>query len=148
MAVAIILGVNAKAYRNTATFGSPTWNEVDNVSNLQIAIATIKAKGRRRTSGMFAQYAITELDVTVSGMSVYDTADADVTAMQAAAVAGTEIDMIFLSGVNTSGAHQGPRISAAFTKWNRNDSEEEFLKIDWEACSGMTNITSWFTGTA
>jgi putative N-acetylmannosamine-6-phosphate epimerase len=146
MAVTVILGVNAKAYHNTGTFGIPVWDEVDNVSNLQISIATIKAKGRRRTSGMYAQYAVTELDVTATWSMVWDTADTDFTAIRTCAVAGTEKDMVFLSGSVLSGTHQGPRISAAFTKYNRNDSEEDFLKMDVEACSGMLNVTSWFTG--
>lgn len=144
----IKLGKDAKAYRNTGTFGTPTWNEVDGASKLAWTGRADKAEGTRRASGFFKQYGRTLIDLVVGWEMFYDLTDDDLTTIETAWAAGTEIDMIFLSGVVTSGANVGPRISACFTDYSRNEDEHGLQTVTIEASPGLTNLPSLFTGTA
>ncbi len=146
--MAFVLGKDMKAYRNTGAFATPVWDEVGNFANGKTGISIDMFDARRRASGVFKQHAATGLDFTVSWRMLWDLADADFAAVLAAAIALTEIDMLFLSGVNTSGANQGPRMSAAFSKFDRDEDEDALANVDVEAKPGIAYVPLWFTGTA
>lgn len=144
--MAYILGMNFKAFRNTGTFGSPTWDEVPNFANGRMTGAVDMFDARRRASGFFKQWAATGLDLGMAWRMLWDLADTDFTTILAAWHGGTEIDMIFLSGSSASGAHQGPRMSATFAKCDRGEDEDELAYAEIECKPGIGFVPSWFTG--
>lgn len=146
--MAFITGVTPKAYRNTATFGAPTWNEVDNVSKMKVGMKRDKSEGSRRTGGGMKQYMGTLLDISPTWEMLWDTGDADLAALLTAFTGNTEIDMIFLDGSQASGSHQGPRISAGFEDFSRDEDENGIVRASVSAFPGIVNVPLWFTGAA
>lgn len=146
--MAFVLGKDAVAARNTGTFGSPTWTALSNVSKMKSGVTMDLFNARRRASGAFNQEAVTGITFAITWRMLWDLADTGFAAILAAAMALTEIDMIFLSGTSASGAHQGPRISAAFSKFDRDEDEAGLLVVDVEARAGIGFVPSWFTGTS
>lgn len=88
-----ILGKNCKLYRNTGTWGSPTWVEVENVKDLTLNLAYQEADVSTRAGGGVSRAEPTLLDVSLEFDQVRDTDDADQTAILTAFFAGTLIDM-------------------------------------------------------
>jgi hypothetical protein len=144
--MAFVLGKDSKAYRNTGTFGTPVWTEIPEVADLKDSSQAHKTAGRRRASGIFAQYAITEIDVAISFGIFWDLASTNFVALRTAFYAGTEQDMVILDGSITSGAHQGLRLSAAFTKFEDDQGLQSFDKVEVEIVPGMTFVPLTFTG--
>lgn len=144
--MAFVLGRDYKAYYNAGTFGSPTWTEVSNFRKGKLSLAGTTANARRRASGVWGQKAVTAIDITVSWQSLWDLSDTAFMALLQAAYGGTEKDMIFLDGAQTSGSHQGIRMSAAFSKFDRDEDEDGISFIDFEAVGGYGFVPSWFTG--
>lgn len=146
--MAFVLGKDAKLYRNTGTYGSPTWDEVPNASKVKIGLSATKFNARRRASGAFHQEAVTGIQISASWRMLFDLADTDFTAIQTAFTTLAELDMIVLSGSSASGANVGPRISAAFDKFDRDEDEDGLLVVDVGAVAGVGFVPAWFTGTS
>jgi hypothetical protein len=143
-----VLGKDFIAARNTGTFGSPTWSTVSNVSGLKSNMQADKSPATRRASGFFKQYARTLIDLMFAWRMLWDLADTSFAALLAAFTGGTEIDMIFLDGSPASGSHQGPRVSAGVTKFDRDEDEDGIAFVDVEVCPGVVFVPLWFTGAA
>lgn len=146
--MAYVLGSGAKSYRNTGTYNSPTWNENDTVRGLAVSMSGDKFSARRRASGLYHQYAITGIDLSVSWQHIWDLSDQDMMAFHAAFLAGTELDLIFMDGSVASGARQGLRMLACFNKFDQGQGEDALLTADIEVCPGITQLPTWFTGTS
>lgn len=144
--MAYVLGSAAKMYRNTGSYGVPTWNECDQVRGLAVSMSGDKFDARRRVSALYHQYAITGLDISVSWQQLWDLSDADMMVFHAAFLAGTEVDTIFLDGSVSSGTHQGLRIHSVFSKFDQGQGEDALLTADCEVCPGVTQLPTWFTG--
>jgi hypothetical protein len=148
MADKFVLGANCKAYQNTGSFGSPVWGECTQIVNVKTPIKNETPEGSRRASGGYRQYMVTMTDFSLTFNMVWNTGETVFAAILAATYNKTEIDMIFLDGANTSGAHQGPRISAAFADFDRTEDLAGIAMADVTAKPGMTFVPVWFTGTA
>lgn len=146
--MATVLGMNCKTYYNTGTFGSPTWVEITNISKMKLTMAGETFDARTRAAGMFHQWACTGIDLTPSWEMNWNLADTAFTALKTAFFAGAEKDMIFLDGSQSSGSHEGPRISAVFTKFDRDEDEANMVRVSLEAKPGTGFLPLWFTGAA
>lgn len=144
--MAFATGITPKTYRNTGTFGTPVWDEVDNVSKMKIGMKRDKSEGSRRTGAGMKQYMGTLLEFNPTWEMLWDLADTDMTTIRGAFTGNTEIDMIFLDGSSASGAHQGPRISAAFEDFSRDEDENGIVRVSVSACPGIGFVPTWFTG--
>ena len=120
----IKMGFEAKLYRNTGSYESPVWNEVENVKDL--------------TSGGDAE----EVDVTtVAGLKdasvefdmVWDTEDADFSAFQDAFFATTPaekcIEVAVMDGDIAVAGSEGLRATMAVTNFSRNEALGEALAV-------------------
>jgi hypothetical protein len=141
-----VLGKDHVAARNAGTFGSPTWTTVGNISALKDNMTADKAPATRRASGWFKQYARTLIDLSFTWRMLWDLADTSFAAFLSAFTGGTEIDMVILDGSPASGSHQGPRISAIVTKFDKDENEDGIGVVDVEVCPGITFVPLWFTG--
>lgn len=146
--MAAVLGKDFKAYYNSASFATPTWVELTKISGLKTNMDIQQVSARTRASGAYMQSAATGLDFSISWKMLWDTSDTGFMALHAAAIALAEKDMIFLDGAQTSGAHQGPRISASFGKFSRDEDENNISFVDIECKGGFTFTPVWFVGTA
>jgi hypothetical protein len=124
------LGIDAKAYRNTATYGSPTWVEItafrDLVLNTQWDTVEAPSRGSRVKT-----MAKTIVDVSASGAVKVSDTDAGFIALWEALVGGTaNIDVLILNGGNTSNGARGFRFDALVTQGNEDQGIGNALYLD------------------
>ncbi len=148
MADKFVRGVDGVTYYSTGTFGSPVWVSVPQIVNVETGGDAETADGSRRAGGGMKQFMATLLDYSTTFNMIWNLGDAAFAALLVAFNARSELDMIFLDGLQTSGSHQGPRISATFAKFKRKEDLNGIMQADCEAKPGMTNIPVWFTGAA
>lgn len=148
MADKFVLGKDCTAYQNTGSFGAPTWVLQSQIVDVTTPIDNELAEGSRRAGGGFRQWASTLTDFPINFKMIWNLGDTGFASMLAAAYNKTEIDMIFLDGLQTSGSHQGPRISATFDKFERKEDLNGIAQADVQVKPGMVNLPAWFTGTA
>ena len=143
-----VLGLDCKAYRNTGTYGSPTWNEIPNIRDLTIPMEKTKADVSSRAS-KYRMSRGTLRDINISFSMVWDTADADFTALRDAWLNDTSIDMVFLDGSSATVGSQGPRAYFEVTKFERTENLEETAMVNVEICPthNLTNPPTWYTVT-
>lgn len=140
--MAIKAGWEYKLYRNTNTYASPTWNEVDNVKDLQMPHGgsaddvTIRRHGAYKAS-MLAQK---EIGATFEMLIDYD--DADFTAFRTAHYNRSTIDVIICDGDITVSGTKGMRFVAAVTKFDEDQSLAQFGRVSVELTQGwITDAT-------
>lgn len=112
---AVKVGVNAKAYRNTGTYGSPTYTAMGLVRNVTFSMPwDMVEAGARETKAKL--YAKARTDITVSFDMRADDADAGFNAVADAAVSQTTlVDIMFLDAPITVEGARGIR-----AEWNIN----------------------------
>lgn len=107
--MAIVTGLNCKLYRNTGTYGAPTWAEVENIKDLTLTQNSDTADASRRGSGGFKASVITLRDISVSFDMVYVSSDADWTTLKTAWINGTAIEFAIVNGGIASSGTKGIR---------------------------------------
>ena len=128
--MAIVLGLNAKLYRNTGTYATPVWDEVPNVRDLSTNLEKTDADVTTRGGNGWRQRAVTLKDGTVDFGMVWDTADADFTAIKDAFFNDTQVDFWVLDGDSTTTGNQGLRAEMEIGNFTRNENLEEALTVD------------------
>lgn len=103
----IYLGVNAKAYRNTGSYGSPTRTEISSIRDLMEDVKFAEAEANSRAT-------IVDLTVaTVLGLSwtgdVKNDGSSNWTALYLAFLTRAAVDMWFLNGPDTTNGVTGYR---------------------------------------
>ena len=105
------IGILAKAYRNTGTFAVPVWVEMalirDLTQNEKWDIAEVVTRASRAKLG-----APTTLDISVTGSIQAVTTDTGYLAIRTARLAGTVLDVMFLSGSTSQNGAIGWRYEA------------------------------------
>lgn len=97
-AYGIKIGPKCAVYRNTGTYGSPTWTAITNVRDAQVAIPWDLVEASIRDTRV-RLYHPTQIDFAVSLTVRCDDADAGYQALLGAAQEGTTIDMMILDGL-------------------------------------------------
>lgn len=95
------VGLDQYLYRNTATYGSPTWVIVENVRDLTASDTYAEADVSRRNTGASAykQTEPTLREMSFEWDMVYDPSDADFTALLGFHQARTLVEFAFSDGV-------------------------------------------------
>ena len=128
--MAIVLGLAAKIYRNTGTFATPIWDEIDNVVNLTINLEKADADVSTRGGDGWRQIAVTLKDGTVDFEMIWDKGDADFTAIKDAFFDNTQIDIWALDGDSTTSGNEGLRAEMEVANFTRNEELEDALRVD------------------
>lgn len=141
------LGLNCKAYRNTGTWGLPTWDEITNMTGAKLNLETGEADVTTRGGNGWRQTAATLKNGTVEFQMIWDPDSADFAAIQEAWEDGTNIECLFLDGDVTTAGKQGLRAEFAVTNFSRDESLEEAVKVDVTLKPGYstTNTPEWYT---
>ena len=141
-----VLGMNAKLYRNTATYGTPTWDLVGNVRDLTLALTKDVVDVTTRGNNGWKAEVGTLKDGSVDFSMVWDTEDTDFTAMQTAFLAGTLIDFAVMDGDITTPGSQGLRAEFDIMTFSRNENLTEALMVDVSMKPGYSaNAPIWHT---
>ena len=125
-----VLSLDAKTYRNTGSYGSPTWNLIDNIKDLTIPLDKSDFDLSTRGNGGYRAYAGTLKDVQIDFNMVWDPSDADQEALRDAYLNNTAIEFLFLDGLVATTGSQGPRLSMIVTKFERTENLEEALMVN------------------
>ena len=128
--MAIKLGLECKLYRDD----SGTWNEIGNVRDLTINMEMGVADVTTRGGNGWRQNVATLRDGTVTFQMVYDTADADFTALQTAFLATTaaarEIKIAAMDGDIATSGSQGLIAFMNVTNFSMPENLEEAVMVD------------------
>lgn len=140
------LGLNAKLYRNTGSYGSPTWDEVAQIKNLSCDLAAVEVDVTTRGSGGWRAIAVGLKDAPVSFEILYDNTNTDYEAFRDAYINATVIECAVMDGAITTAGNEGLRASFSVTKFARKEDLEGALMIEVEMKPGpAANNPAWYT---
>jgi len=140
------LGLDAKLYRNTGNYAAPAWNEVKNVKDLTLNLEAGEADVSTRGNGGWRANIATLKDASLEFEMVWDTADADFTALRTAFLTNAPIEFAVLDGASNASGAQGLRASMAITNFSRSEPLEEAIKVSVTAKPTYSaNPPEWMT---
>lgn len=146
----VILGLDARLYRNTGTSQNPTWVAINNVKDLTITIEKGEADATTRASGGWKQTVPTIKDATVEFEMVWDPSDAGFTAIQTAFFNNEGIELAAMDGPlppPQGKTVQGLRALFGVQKFSRNEPLEEVLTVSVTLKPTYGSTPQWFTQT-
>ena len=146
--MAIRLGLDAKLYRNTGTIGSNLWDLVTNVRDVTLNLETGEADVTTRGNNGWRATVGTLKDASIEFEMVWDTADADFTALKDAFFDGTPIELLVADGDMGSAGSQGLRALCRIIKFTRSEALEEAITVSVTAKpTYSTSPPSWLVTT-
>jgi hypothetical protein len=144
--MAVKLGMDAKLYRNTGTFASPTWTEVPNVKDLTLNLEAGEADVTTRANDGWRATVATLKDGSIEFEMVWDTSDANFTAIQQAFFNNTSIEFAVMDGAIATSGSQGLRATMSITNFSRSEALEEAIMVSVTAKpTYATNAPQWMT---
>ena len=143
------LGLDAVLYRNTGTYGAPAWNKVDNVKDLTLNLEAGEADVTTRGNNGWRATMAALKDGSIDFGMVWDTGDADFTAIKNAFFGTSSIEFAVMSGPINDPTSEGLRASFQITKFTKNEPLEESQGVDVTAKpTYSSNAPQWVTGHA
>ena len=144
--MAYVLGMNAKLYYNTGTYGSPTWTEISNVRDVTLSLERGDSDITTRGGGGWRQSVATIADGSVDFQMVWDNTDTAFTAIKTAFIDATTVEFLVLDGSSSTTGNQGLRATMAITSFSRNEGLEDALTVDVSAKTAYAdNAPAWYT---
>lgn len=141
-----IVGLDCKAYKNSATYASPTWAEMTPVkgvtTNLEKGAADLSKRG-----STWKAHRSTLKDLTIELEMVWDHANTICTDLLTAFLNNTLVDCAFLDGPVATAGSQGPRCEFEVTKFSRAEPLEEgvMVNVTLKPSALATHDPTWFT---
>lgn len=123
------LGMEAKLFRNSGSYASPTWAEMDNVKDLTLNLEAGEADVTTRGNNGWRATVASLKDGSIEFEMVWDTADEAFTAIQQAYFGNTPVEFAVMDGPITEAGAQGLRASFSITKFSRNEPLEEAITV-------------------
>lgn len=125
-----VLGFESKLYRNTATYESPTWVEVDNIRDNSLTLEAGEADLTTRANGGWEAVVAALRKGAVEFEMVWDKGDANFQAFRTAFFArgGGAIDVMILDGDRETADVEGLRATMCVLKFTRNEELAEGVK--------------------
>ena len=124
------LGMEARLYRNSASYATPTWVEVTNVKDVTLNLEKGEADVTTRANNGWRATVGTLKDASVEFQMVWDTADAGFTEIQQAFFGNTPIEFAIMSGDITDPESEGLRATCDIFSFTRNEALEEAIMVD------------------
>lgn len=151
--MAHVLSENAKVYRNTGSYGSPTWDLVANIKDLTLNLDKDETDVTTRSSEGFKEFVDGLIDASVDFSMLWDDADSDFTAIRTAFFAKTAIEFLILDGPQSgtgSAGRQGLRATMMTKSFTRNENLGEALMVDvtLRPAKNANSPPEWYTVSA
>lgn len=142
------LGMDAKLYRNTGSFGTPVWVEIKNVKDVTLNLEKGEADVTTRANGGWRATVGTLKEASIEFQMVWDTDDANFTAIQQAFFGNTAIELAVMDGAMTDADSEGLRASFEVFNFTRNEALEEAIMVDVSVKPTYSaNPPAWINGT-
>jgi len=140
------LGMEAKLYRNTGTYATPTWVEMTNVKDLTLNLEAAEADVTTRGNAGWRATIAALKDGSIEFEMVWDPADAGFTAIQDAYFNNTTVEFAVMDGDVTSTGTQGLRATMSITKLTRSEPLEQAITVSVTAKPTYSaNAPEWMT---
>ena len=131
MAISKEIGLDCKAYYNTATNASPTWVEITRVKDLDLELGSKAAGALTSRSSNFEKFASGLRTLSVNfGYDFIGGTDTVYLALNAAWLAGTVTQYAFFDGAIATAGRQGLRMYGVITSLNMSQPLEDGLTVD------------------
>jgi hypothetical protein len=121
--------MQAKLYRNTATYETPTWALVPNVKDLTLNLEKGQADVTTRANSGWKASIGTLKDGGIEFEMVWDTADEGFTAIRDAYLNDTALELAVMDGDITVAGSQGLRAAFVVTNFSRKEPLEEGISV-------------------
>ena len=146
MAQNATIGLNAKAYRNTGTYASPTWVELDAVRDVTLNLEKSMGDVSSRASSWMRSLPALK-NASIEFELLYDGADTGVQAIRDAFLNDTLIDMAFMDGDMDTAGSQGLRAECHVENFSRSEPLEEpiLVSVTLRPAADTTNVPTWLT---
>lgn len=126
------LGIDAKVYRNTATYGTPTWTEINLVRDVQVTPNWNRSDSSSRASKVMSEVK-TQLQLAFTLSVKVSLTDAGYTALMDSFVSSTGVlDLLILNGTTTTNGVEGWRFDAGVFTASEDQSIGGTLYRDFE----------------
>ncbi len=144
--MSFVLGKDAKLYRNSGSYGSPTWTLISNVRDLGLGLEKGEADVTTRAGNGWEQVVAALKSASIEWGMVWDTADANFTAIRNSFLNDTVIEFLVLDGAVATTGSQGLRAECMVQRFRRNENLREAVVVDVSAKpTYSTNAPSWWT---
>lgn len=127
--MAIKLGLEGKLYRNSADYASPTWVEMKNVKDLTLSVEANEADATTRGNNGWEAIVAALKKGSIEFEMIWDTADADFTAIQQAFFGNTTLEFAVMSGDITTTGEQGLRATMMVLNFSRSEPLQEAMSV-------------------
>lgn len=146
--MAVKLGLDAKLFRNTASYATPTWAEITNVRDVTLNLEAGEADVTTRGNNGWRATVATLKDGSIEFEMVWDSDDDDFTAIRDAFLNKTSVEMAVMDGSMATSGSQGLRASFMVTSFSRNEPLEEAITVSVTAKpTYSTSPPEWMTVT-
>ena len=135
------IGFDGKLYRNTGSYGTPTWNEITEVRDCGWTIEADSHEVGSRASRK-KLYKPGRVDFGFEFSLSYDSTVDDEDALFDAAVAGTEIEFAMMDGAIATSANKGVRMDACVLSWNRSEPLDGPMENNGITLKPVPNVNS------
>ena len=141
------LGLDAKLFRNTGTYATPSWTEIGNVRDVTLTLEKGEADVTTRANGGWRATLATLKDASVEFQMVWDTGDAGFAAVRDAYLNNTPLDMAVMSGAMSDPDAEGLRAEFDVFSFTRNEPLEEGITVSVTLKPTYSaNAPQWITG--
>lgn len=125
------LGKNSKLYRNTGSYGTPTWTIFSNVKDLKLPQGFAEDDVSARITGGFEAVVATLQKVGLS-FTMFDDDGTDITAARTAFYAESAVEFAIMNGPMDDDASRGVRGFFQFTKFDEGQGNDKAVSRDCE----------------
>lgn len=125
-----MLGIKCKCYRNTGAYGTPVWDEVNNISDFQIDPKWAFGNANIRATRV-SMVAPTTLSVAVTGKMLKETGNADFTAFNTAFHTAAPLDLLILDGPKDADGSDGVRGYFYLEGWTESQGVGDIVYKDF-----------------
>ncbi|MEW4530206.1 phage tail tube protein [Maioricimonas sp. JC845] len=140
------LGLEGKLYRNSASYATPTWEELTNVRDLTLNLEAGEADVTTRGNAGWRAIVAALKDASIEFEMVWDPADSGFTALQQAFFNKTAVEFAVMDGDVTTSGSQGLRASMSITSFGRSEPLEEAMTVSVTAKPTYAdNPPEWMT---
>lgn len=147
--MALVLGLNGVLHRNTGAvgggFAAATWVAMSNVTNVTLNTNKALADVTTRGGSGWRQQVGTLKEGTVDFEMIYDTADADFTAMQAAFLNNTQLEFYIADGASGTSGSQGLFALFDVTDFSIDQQLEDAFRVTVQLTVSFGSTPSWET---
>ncbi len=123
------LGLDAKLYRNTGDYATPTWVELTNVRDLTLSLEKGEADVTTRANNKWRATVGTLKEGSIEFEMVWDPQDAGFTVIRSAWFNDTSIEFAVMDGNIATAGSQGLRATMQVLSFSRSEPLEEAMTV-------------------